>query len=241
MKHIALIILCLYIASCQNNEPNKSPILAEKNDNYSYQVFESDLKYDEEGNLQCEKYLKVENNKDGFKVIGADLKNLVSILLRVPKENVVVGYKEKNFISITYEGEEDSIVRGKILERILNRNHLQIAKREPILDFKKVVVLDTLKLNSFLSEEGKNSLSKVSFNNNEGVLTNVNLKIYATVLNSNFSENIIYKGEDAEKYNFEVNSSSFDENYKLLKSYGLSLKDIRQQTTKYYIEKNQLD
>lgn len=198
-----IITLLLIIISCKNQvNEEQTTILNYKNNNIEYQVKESLSKSNSNDIEQCEKFLEYSNDTNGFKVNGATLGDLYSIIYSINPSKVELLDKKALFYSVVYKGEKDDAVLDDLFKQILNKRKLGISLTNRKIDLTVLSLENSKKINEYLSVDAIES--EIIYNEDKYICKNVNLEIFVKVLNNLFPNEFSYKGNLNDNYNLEI-------------------------------------
>ena len=230
MKNCVYFLLSfIFLTSFTSCSDDKTELIFENSGwFYSYEVYKNPKKSDSVS-------YSYSHNIGGFQTKGSSIQTMVSLSTfdsykhsKVEVKNVEDSIKH----DVYFKGSWNSTAKKQFLSDVLTYYNLKLNKKEVQEDFYEIYVADEEKLNEFASKnKGSHSIESDKFKLKH---TNVTLKQAI----SQIYENVVYKGNDQQKYDLTFFYRDFDSNKEYLKKYGLGYRKIKEPVLHYVVEKS---
>ncbi|SEA26163.1 hypothetical protein SAMN05421540_104181 [Psychroflexus halocasei] len=231
------LILSMNLFSCTSNEASNKKIILEKQlPNTSYRIFETKTKTNEDDVEQCAKYVSYKVTEDGFKIRGADIYNLTSLLLNINKKDIIISKNiDTRFFEIEYSGIINDKNNKELLNEFLNKLNLKIEEFVQLESNYELYFADKKLIKKF---ESKNNKTNVLVNGVQYSFKNISLSILASSLKDIYQKNFSAV-ENTIQFDAELESEkSLNKNLEYLKrKYGISYKKNKSEVAKFKITK----
>lgn len=230
------MMLSMSFTSC-NSKPNSKKIILEKQstDN-SYRIFETKTKTNEDDVEQCAKYVSYKVTEDGYKIIGADIYNLASLLLNINKKDIIISKNiDTRFFEVEYSGVINEKNNENLLNEFLNKLSLKIEESVQLESNYELYFADKKLIKKFVS---KGNETNVLVNGVQYSFKNISLNILASSLKDIYQKNFSAI-ENPIQFDAELESEkSLNKNLEYLKrKYGISYKKNNSEVAKFKITK----